>query len=512
MNRKTLAISILAVWVAAFGWLVQREYLQGSNSLLLDQPLNVSPGATYYRLSVGGVQVGFQTTSVDTVADTVRVLDLTLLNVPAGGRGQRIETRTTANLSRSLRLRGFESSIRAGDARLAVTGAIESDSVLSLTMRSSAGEHDIAIDLREPVVLPSHVPMRLAFGRRITIGQTETMEVFDPLLLQRRSIDLRVTAESTFVVADSADQPEGQLEWIPARWDTVHAWHVTFDDGVFPFDAWIDDLGQVVSATTPSGFYMERTAFEIAYENFGRGDSIPLLDPSTGTELVRATTTAANVSTDRTVQEFRVRLEGIDLAWPALESGQQQLAGDTLVVMVVDSNELRADWRLPNRDATLREYRVPAPLIPSTDQRVQAQARQIVGSTRNPTRAVGSLVDWVHAEIDPRESTNSLDAVDVLASRRGDSSEHTTLFVAMARAVDIPARPVSGLVYVDGRFYYHAWAEVHMREWVPVDPTFGQWPADAARVRLLVGGLARQLELMRVVGNLSFNVLEARSE
>ena len=30
----------------------------------------------------------------------------------------------------------------------------------------------------------------------------------------------------------------------------------------------------------------------------------------------------------------------------------------------------------------------------------------------------------------------------------------------------------------DGKFYYHAWPEVLLRDWVAVDPTFGQFPAD----------------------------------
>ena len=63
------------------------------------------------------------------------------------------------------------------------------------------------------------------------------------------------------------------------------------------------------------------------------------------------------------------------------------------------------------------------------------------------------------------------------------------------------------IAYVDGKFYYHAWPEVLLGEWVPVDPTFGQFPADAAHLRFVVGGLARQTELLRLMGNLKIDVL-----
>jgi transglutaminase-like putative cysteine protease len=64
-------------------------------------------------------------------------------------------------------------------------------------------------------------------------------------------------------------------------------------------------------------------------------------------------------------------------------------------------------------------------------------------------------------------------------------------------------------MYLDGRFYYHAWPEVYLNGWVAVDPTFGQFPADAGHLRLSIGGLARQLELVRLVGGLTIEVLAA---
>jgi hypothetical protein len=40
-----------------------------------------------------------------------------------------------------------------------------------------------------------------------------------------------------------------------------------------------------------------------------------------------------------------------------------------------------------------------------------------------------------------------------------------------------------------------------------VDPTLGQFPADAAHVRFVVGGLARQVELLAILGRLRLEVL-----
>ena len=66
----------------------------------------------------------------------------------------------------------------------------------------------------------------------------------------------------------------------------------------------------------------------------------------------------------------------------------------------------------------------------------------------------------------------------------------------------------SGLAYVRGRFYFHAWPELYLGAWVAVDPTFGQFPADAAHLRFVTGGLQKQAALLRLLGTLQIDVLE----
>jgi transglutaminase-like putative cysteine protease len=168
-------------------------------------------------------------------------------------------------------------------------------------------------------------------------------------------------------------------------------------------------------------------------------------------------------------------------------------------------------YRLPARDTALARWLAPEPLIQSHDPRIAAQARQIIQRERSPSRAAALLTQWVHQSLrrtTPAPGAGSApSAVKVLAEKSGDCNEFTTLFVALARAAGLPARTVSGLIYLNGRFYYHAWPEVYLNDWVAVDPTFDQFPADAAHVRIAVGGLARQVELIPRIGRLKLEVL-----
>jgi transglutaminase-like putative cysteine protease len=99
-------------------------------------------------------------------------------------------------------------------------------------------------------------------------------------------------------------------------------------------------------------------------------------------------------------------------------------------------------------------------------------------------------------------------AVDVLEHKVGDCNEHAVLAAALLRAAGVPARLAVGVVYFEGRFYYHAWLEVYYGRWMAVDPLSGQIPADATHIRFLTGGLSRQSDMVRVIGRLKIEVVE----
>jgi hypothetical protein len=72
--------------------------------------------------------------------------------------------------------------------------------------------------------------------------------------------------------------------------------------------------------------------------------------------------------------------------------------------------------------------------------------------------------------------------------------------------VGIPAKVEAGLVYLNGRFYYHAWNLVYLGQWVTADSLFGQLPADVTHIRLSSGELKEQLNLMSIIGNIQLKI------
>ena len=510
MNRRVLATIVVLVWTATLGWMVQREYLRPRSELLADAALRVPPGATYFSLELGGQQVGFASNSVDTLPDAIQVQDVMLLEIPAMGTLQRVEARTEAVLSRRLELRTFRATMRGDEIRFGASGEVSGDSLLTVVVESADDRQTVEVPLEREIVLPALLPLHLVFGAEPEVGETYAVRLFDPLVLRERDIDITVVAESTLIVPDSAAFDSLASRWVPARWDTLRAWRVSQSVSGITLTSWIDELGQVIEADSPVGFSMRRTAFEIAFENFqrhggGAGSTLAL-----GTDIIRQTAIAANVSIrTEELDELRVRLSGVGLEGFDLSGGRQTLSGDTLTVRRESEDQLTRDPERfsPERSAELGIYVQPELLVQSRDPRIEAQARQIVGRTRNPAVMAERIASWVYENLDKKITVSVPSALEVLERRSGDCNEHTVLYVALARAAGLPTRTAAGLVYVDGQFYYHAWPEVYLNGWVAVDPTLGQFPADASHLRFTIGGLAQQVELVRLIGRLELEVL-----
>ncbi|MCA9526142.1 MAG: transglutaminase domain-containing protein, partial [Myxococcales bacterium] len=151
--------------------------------------------------------------------------------------------------------------------------------------------------------------------------------------------------------------------------------------------------------------------------------------------------------------------------------------------------------------------RAAEPLVQADHPRIQAVARRIAGDATD-TRAVAERVRrFVHEHVDDEVVAGVPSALEVLENGRGDCNEHAVLFAALARAAGVPTRIETGLVYLDGRFAWHAWNSVRVTDgWLTVDATWDQSPVDVGHLRLATGGLDAQADLLRLMGQLQIEV------
>lgn len=165
---------------------------------------------------------------------------------------------------------------------------------------------------------------------------------------------------------------------------------------------------------------------------------------------------------------------------------------------------------LPSRTIPLQEnteYLQPSVYIQCQNEEIITAAQNMIGSTTDAQEVVAKLVTGVYTMLKKNPTASLPSAIDVLRTKEGDCNEHAILFTALARAVGIPTKIYVGLVNLEGAaYYYHAWCAVWLGAWVPVDPTFNQFPADVGHLKLKEGGISEQAKVLKVVGQLAISI------
>lgn len=430
------------------------------------------------------------------------VFKLVLQGVP-----QKLVSESHAVVGDDFAVKSFRMRIDNGMMRIAAEGRVEgAELVIKVTTAGKVFED------REPVgaagVLLSPLVRPAVAARSPAPGESFVFPIFSPL--SRGTENLEVVVEGK----ERLDTALGPVETLRLR---------EILRGSITTQVWIDERGETIRELSPAGFESraEPRAMALSIEE---GSDAPVAD------LVFAV--AVPVRGDLTAQAqtgtVHLRLEGIQTSeFPLLAGGRQSVEGD---VVSIRADEPLAGFPLPYLGGDMDEALKSEPLVQAADPDIVAAARKIVGLDRPGAKvearaASRKLHDWVFENVRKRNSAGIPSAVEVLREKTGDCNEHTVLYVALARAVGLPARIAVGLVWANARgggpgLYYHAWPEVYLGVsgenafggaetsdgWFAMDPTLGQYPADAGHVRFLVGGIERQIDLLKLIGKLQVTV------
>jgi hypothetical protein len=270
--------------------------------------------------------------------------------------------------------------------------------------------------------------------------------------------------------------------------------------------SWVTDTGEVVKEESPLGLTTVRESPEDARRLSSRGVATGgLVDAAA---IVPRNQTKRRIDDPRDVRRLRLRVSGLDLDTRDMNGAGQSIDSD--IVEITDPRSLKA----AAAPGDLTTYLKPEPLVESDDPTVRQAAESLVSGVTGARARAEKLTRGVNAMLDKKPTVSLPSAREVLRTKVGDCNEHTALYVAMARSIGLPARIDVGLAYSLGAFYYHAWPEVYIDEgggrglWLPVDPTFNQFPADATHLRLLRGGLDKQAVILPLIGKVKMDILD----
>ena len=153
--------------------------------------------------------------------------------------------------------------------------------------------------------------------------------------------------------------------------------------------------------------------------------------------------------------------------------------------------------------------------IPADNPKIIALATKIVGDAPNDFEKASRIVKWIFTNLEKTMAKNSDNALDILDKKAGDCTEHTLLFVTLARAVGIPSREVGGIAYMAGekvpKMAWHAWAEFHDgKQWLTADPTWNQTLVDGTHIKFSEG--STDLKWLNILGGLTLQVIDFQKD
>jgi transglutaminase-like putative cysteine protease len=468
--------------------LVNHSRAQASSSSLATDLSRYGAGATWRGVYYRGEKIGFTVGQTVATSDGFDLEETGRLQMSLLGATTAATLRSTAHVDRNFVLRAFEFSLDPGSGPIEVRGRL-SGRHLALDITTPSGTRTEERELTDEPALSQNLVRRLALGG-LTPGARHQWMLFDPATLRNSPVTLSV----------------GPREVVRGGPSPVPAFRVTMEFAGLRTTTWVTDTGEVIREESPLGLITVRETPE-------RAQAMAVPDRMRA-DLLRASSVVPQSRTPigepRDIVRMRLRLQGVDLtaSTDALEGGAQRVAGD--VVELISPNALEAARDDSDRTAFLAAEALLESDAPEIIAEAQAAVRGIDGDRARAER----LTRYVNSLLEKKPTVSLPSALEVLRTKVGDCNEHTALYVAMARALGLPARIAVGMVFMHGAFYYHAWPEVYLAGgegrglWLPVDPTLNQFPADTTHLRLAHGGLDKQAAILPLIGQLKMTVLD----
>jgi hypothetical protein len=492
--------ALLAGWLLSAGlvvWHEQGRLWGGPGNPAASLIATIEPRTQWFGVYYQGQKIGFSQTMLVpgeyrgvpgvTVEDRGR-LAFALLGTP-----QELEIAARAFIDADWRLQHFSASIKAPTYELRWAGRREGD---ELALSVSTPASTVTKRLRDPTggAFVNGLSSWAAF-RRLRVGQSGKAWILNPLALNPETVYFHVR----------------RSELLGARQALV----IEADVRGLMTTSWVTPEGEVLKETSPLGWELRQESAQEALRLPARAASAPDLLSATAVPIDRPLPDPGRIG------RLTLLLEGIEAERIAVQRPWQQVLpaeraadvprpppGPWCLVQLERPAPGNPDAKMP---AALERYQQPSLFVQSDDGRIRAQAASLTGRHADRWGQLRAIHQWVHGTLKKRLTVGLPSAVDILATPEGDCHEHTVLFTALARSTGFPTRMIAGLVFWREAFFYHAWPEVWLGEWIPMDPTLGQLVADATHLGLTEAENEELLTLGRFVGRLRARVLAVES-
>ena len=428
-------------------------------------------------------KIGYSHRRLSKTPQGYTVEETVFMRINTMGMVQNIHVETSGQLFEDFSLQAIQFRIRSGRFSFSAQGTVDSG-VLALRTESAGSNRSFKIRLPNKPYLAAGL-LDALYATDLKPGDFFSFDIFDPVTMGPQPVKVSVIGpEDVYVMGSVRSAMKIMLNF----------------KGANQF-AWLDPEGDVLQEKGLLGMRLEKTSRRQALTDIGSG---PIGD------LTDVASVASNVVLDQpaSLEKMTITVSGIDLEQVNLDGGRQLRKENRVTIVKEDLDQLAPELDAKKMALLEQIFLQPSPFIQSDHKKIRELVDSVLDDTRrHPLQRAKRLVEWVYNNIDKRPVLSLPDALSTLENREGDCNEHAVLMAAMARAAGIPARVETGLVYLNGRFYYHAWNLLYLGKWVTADAVYNQLPADVTHIRF-TSGSRQQSDLMGVLGRVQIEVID----
>ena len=394
------------------------------------------------------------------------------------GLTQPLNILTDGYLSKDMTLSSFYFDINSGVFRFNIKGQVVKNKLV-LFIGSPGEQKRSEIPLKAVPHISENI-YESAFHAGLAKNISRRFSIFDPSTMSMNIINITRNAD----------------EVIPIMGKRILTRKYCADFMGVKQCAWLTDEGDEVKETGFLGISMEKVSPQKAHEEIADNG---------GVDFTQVTSIPSNVKINEAEKLHKIKIRIDNFGKNLLLNGERQnLNNNILTITKEDLSSLTIKNGFPEDIAAFLK---PSPLIQSDNSQIKMQVGRIVKPTDSAEQKARKIVNWVYRNVEKKPTLSVPNALEVLKNKIGACKEHSVLTVALLRAAGIPAQVESGLVYLRGRFYYHAWCILYIGKWVTADAVFNQFPADVTHIRLVRGESDEQLNLISVIGKIKLEIL-----
>lgn len=438
---------------------------------------------TWMKIMQHDRKIGFSRSVLSKEEGGYNMQEYVFMRVNTMGMIQDLNLKTEGHLNTDLTLRAFSFEISSGKFVFRANGEINGK-ILSIHTQNSGTPRKIDIPVKNKQYLAAGI-VDAAFSGGVNPGDVFTLDIFDPATMGQEPVLIKVGEKEEIIAGGEKTTAIKML--LTFKGATQHLW--------------IGNNGEILKEKGILGMSLEKTT---------REDALSELSLQASEDLTKIASIPSNAVIDDPgkLSFLKVKIEGIETGSLKINGERQLFLNGILTV----TKESLLD--LPEHPYTEKSEKIwlyflkPTQFIQSDNRKITDIASSTVNKADPPLIKAQKLVKWINANIEKRPVISLPDAISTIENRAGDCNEHAVLMAALSRAAGIPAKIESGLVYLNGRFYYHAWNLLYLGRWVAVDPLFGQIPADVTHIRFSSGDPKEQLDLMGIIGKVKLKVID----